>query len=219
MQSVLSIHRSWHDPLPGLRRAAALLIAVAAMETAAILLQQAKPWLPPIYTLSVIRALDIFLLLVWGSYPLSRKYLQAGLQESISIAALLGLSGIIFLFSLKWISGISLFGGARREAILVLTSCLLAPVAEELVFRGILYRIVREWWPVWLCTILVSILFAALHWTFGQNPLLPFCGSVIFCLVYEKTKSILSPVLVHITGNLIIYILPLLTIWRAIGAA
>jgi hypothetical protein len=214
MQSVLSVHRSWHDPLPGLRRAAALLVAVAALETAAILLNHVKPWLSPIYILSLTRALDILFLLIWGSYPFSKKYIQAGLKESIFLAALLGFTGVISLIFLKGLFGISLFEGVRREAIFLLTSCFLAPVAEELVFRGILYRLARERWPAWVCTIPVSILFAALHWTFHQSSLLPFCGSVIFCLIYEKTKSILSPILVHITGNLIIYVLPLLPLWQ-----
>lgn len=218
MQGVFAVSRSWHDPFPGLKRAAALLVAVAALEFSAVLLQHQEGLLPSIYVLALLRALDIVILLVWGSWPLSRHYLQVGLRDSIPLTALLCLCGVAFLVSWKFFFGQSLFEG-RRGAIFLLTSCLLAPVAEELVFRGILYRIAREWWNPAVCTIVISLLFAGLHLAFHQDPLLPFCGSLVFCLAYEKTKSILSPILVHIMGNLIIYALPLLPLWKMMGAS
>jgi membrane protease YdiL (CAAX protease family) len=209
MQNILAISGSWHDPFPGLKRAAALLFSVAALEFAAVLLQHQQTLLPSIYVLALLRVSDIAILVVWGSWPLSRHYLQAGLRDSIPIVALLCLCGVAFLISWRLFFGQSLFEG-RRGAIFLLTSCLLAPIAEELVFRGILYRMTREWWNAAVCTIVISLLFAGLHFAFHQAPFLPFCGSLVFCLAYEKTKSILSPILVHIMGNLIIYALPLL---------
>lgn len=218
MQGLLAVSRSWHDPRPGLRRAAVLLLALAAMETAAVLVQHQSPLLPPIHALALLRSMDILLLVTLGTWPLSKRYLQIGLKESIPTTLFLGLCGVIFIVLWKVFFGQALFPGVRREAAFLITSCLLAPVAEELVFRGILYRIAREWWNAATSTILISLLFAGLHFIFHQSPLLPFCGSVIFCLVYEKTKSILSPILVHITGNLVIYALPLLPLLQTIGS-
>ncbi len=180
-----------------------------------MLLQRYKPFLPPTYALALLRGLDVLILAVWGPWPLSKKYLQDSLKESALFALFLGCCGAIFLVLWRNFSGQPLFEGTRRDAAFLVTACLLAPIAEELVFRGILYRVAREWWNIAVCTMFISLIFAAVHFAFHQYPLLPFLGSVIFCLAYEKTKSILSPILVHITGNFIIYGLPLTPLWKA----
>ena len=80
--------------------------------------------------------------------------------------------------------------------------------AEELVFRGILYRGMRSVWPAVPSVLVNSLAFACLHFLFSGQAVLPFVGSLVFCVGYEKTKHILAPVLLHVFGNLIIYAAP-----------
>jgi membrane protease YdiL (CAAX protease family) len=217
MPNLLTFPASWRDPFPCLRRAAALLLILLALETTAILLQNRFD-LRPVYLLTALRIVDLGILLAWGPWELSRFQVKAELRTAAPIAVLLGLAGAILLVLWEKLLGLPLFkvSGIVRHtsgfplAAFLLTSCLLGPLVEELVFRGILYRTARERWPSWVCTVAVSLLFAGLHLSLRQNPLVPFCGSLLFCLVYEKAKSILSPILVHITGNLLIYLFPLI---------
>lgn len=216
MQGLLYFSSSWRDPLPGLKRVAALLLIILILETAAILLN--RYWsFRSVTILALLRLLDLGVLLTFGPWDFSKDHVKTGLKTAAPLALILGLAGAIFLLfwascfgsplfklstSIRHLNGFSL-------AAFLLTSCLLAPVVEELLFRGILYRLARERWPVWFCTATVSLVFAALHLGSIQRFLVAFCGSVLFCLVYEKTKSILSPILVHVTGNLLIYLSPL----------
>lgn len=216
MQGILAFSSSWRDPCPGLKRASALLLVVLLLEAAAIL--TSRQWgLQPLYILPLLRLVDLSILLVWGPWDFSTRRIKTGLQTAVLVAVVLGLAGAIFLLSWGKYFGSPLFGVTTSVrhlsgfpfAAFLLTSCLLAPFAEELVFRGILYRLARERWPVWLCTAAVSLLFAALHLGAIQRFLTAYLGSVIFCLVYERTRSILTPILVHVTGNLLIYLFPL----------
>ncbi len=50
--------------------------------------------------------------------------------------------------------------------------------------------------------------FASIHILFSNAVLFPLLGSVVFCVGYEVTKTILTPILLHISGNLIIYMSP-----------
>jgi membrane protease YdiL (CAAX protease family) len=78
-----------------------------------------------------------------------------------------------------------------------------APVCEEVFFRGFLYDALRSRMPVLLAAILQSLLFAALH-TFGamHNVAVFFLG-LILTAVYQWRKTLLAPIFVHAGNNLI----------------
>jgi membrane protease YdiL (CAAX protease family) len=222
MQSLFSFSASWRDPCPSLRRAAALLLIILALEATAILLRLRFEF-RPVYLLTTLRIVDLAILLALGPWDFSRSHVKLGLKIAAPVAVLLGLAGALFLISWEKYFGHPLFkvspiirdSSGFPLAAFLLASCLLGPLVEEFVFRGILYRSARERLPALVCALVVSLVFAGLHFGLGQNPLVPFCGSLVFCLVYEKAKSILSPTLVHIAGNLLIYLFPLLQFSRA----
>ena len=75
-----------------------------------------------------------------------------------------------------------------------------APVAEELFFRGILYGWLRARMGVWKGLGLSALLFAVLHANFMV--FLPILGlGLLFGWVYEQTGSLAAPVVVHILHN------------------
>lgn len=89
--------------------------------------------------------------------------------------------------------------------------CILAPIAEEIIFRGWLYGKLREIIPgkklsIVLSIFLTSLLFAILHgqWNVGVTV---FALSVVMCIARELTGTIYSGILLHILKNTIAFAL------------
>ena len=99
-----------------------------------------------------------------------------------------------------------LIGGDRIIAFIVLA--LVAPIAEELIFRGWLYGKVRnllhgkigERIGIAISVILVSFTFAAVHQHFNVQ-LTVFIMSVVMCLMREITGTIYASILLHMLKN------------------
>ena len=79
---------------------------------------------------------------------------------------------------------------------------IVAPICEELIFRGWLYGKLRAKIPALPAILLVSFLFGLVHgqWNVG---VVVFCMSVATCLIRELTGTIYGGVLVHIIRNTI----------------
>lgn len=82
---------------------------------------------------------------------------------------------------------------------------ILAPIAEEVVFRGLIMKIIFRKYPK------IGFLVSALLFTFAHIPtdilsfLLYFVMAVGLCLVYYRTKRIEASILLHFINNLIGY--------------
>lgn len=84
----------------------------------------------------------------------------------------------------------------------------IAPVAEELFFRGILYTFFRRWGIA--CALIVSTaIFVGLHVPMGI-PLTQIIGGLVFATAYETTKNLTVPMTIHCLGNLAIFSLSLI---------
>lgn len=87
-------------------------------------------------------------------------------------------------------------------AILTIQIILIGPLAEELFFRGFIYRLVREKYSFLVSAALSSLFFSAIHNTLAH--ILPiFIISLGLCYVYEKTKKILPCIILHALHNLV----------------
>ena len=216
MHYFFHFHRSWFDPVPGLNRALALIIAVLFVESSTLLFRGNHLPFPLIYLQGIIRIADILILLVWGPWVFKGPHISKAVKDALGVTLFFSICGVLCLTGWKYLSGSSMFllgDEIFRQDMTILivfyiTSCLLSPIAEELLFRGILYRKLREKWNMPVSTLAVSTLFALIHSHFTGQALVPFLGSLIFCIGYEKNKFILSPILLHISGNLIIYLSP-----------
>lgn len=90
------------------------------------------------------------------------------------------------------------------------TAIVLAPLFEELLFRGVLLPWAVRRAGYWPAVAAVSAIFAGMH--FHLPSLLPlFMLSVFFCIVYSRTRSLLVPIGMHACFNAVTVILLLLT--------
>jgi membrane protease YdiL (CAAX protease family) len=83
----------------------------------------------------------------------------------------------------------------------VLVVCVLAPLAEETIFRGFVYGYLRRWAPVPLAIPISGAIFAALHMELLL--LLPlFAVGCILALAFQGSRSLWPGALVHALFNL-----------------
>ncbi len=135
----------------------------------------------------------------------------------ILLALLLGPSMAIAFNMLILYSGICRLSPAYSNAVThlyavdifwgVILYGLIAPVIEEVLFRGIIYRRIRRFsGDILAATLVSSLLFALYHGNLVQG-VYAFAIGLIFALIYEWTGIIFIPVLLHATANLCIYLL------------
>jgi len=100
-------------------------------------------------------------------------------------------------------------GNTGGLILLFLVGGVVAPITEELFFRGILYGFLRRWGVV-PALVLSSLLFVLAHETvFTAFILIQLTGGLLFALAYEMEKNLMVPITLHVLGNLAIYILSL----------
>lgn len=84
----------------------------------------------------------------------------------------------------------------------------LAPVAEELVFRGVIYPVLKQRGHPGLAMWGTSFLFATIH--FNRTTLLPLAFlALVWTWLYERTDNLLAPILAHSVFNLANFVLAL----------
>ena len=85
--------------------------------------------------------------------------------------------------------------------------CLLAPVAEELVFRGAVLRSLLAWKPErrWLMIALSALLFALAHFNPAQMPH-AFIIGLLLGWMYQRTGSLAPGIAYHWANNTVAYV-------------
>jgi membrane protease YdiL (CAAX protease family) len=75
-----------------------------------------------------------------------------------------------------------------------------APVFEETLFRGFIYPVLKTKWGLWPALVVVSLVFAAIH--FHVPSLLPlFLLGIALGLAYESSGTLLAPIVLHAVFN------------------
>ena len=95
-------------------------------------------------------------------------------------------------------------GGDRVIAFITLV--IIAPIAEEIIFRGWLYGKLRAKLSMPIAMILTSLLFGILHgqWNVGVNV---FALSIVLCGLREVTGTIYSGIVTHMIKNAVAFFL------------
>jgi len=77
---------------------------------------------------------------------------------------------------------------------------ILTPIAEEIIFRGFVFKGVRRTTPFWVAALVVSALFGLAHgqWNVGLDV---FAMSIISCYLVEKSGSLWPSIFLHVIKN------------------
>lgn len=94
-------------------------------------------------------------------------------------------------------SGIFDFGG---KLIAFIALVVVAPIAEEVIFRGWLYGKLRSRMGMIMAILITSVLFGIMHgqWNVGVNV---FAMSIVLCGLREVTGTIYAGILLHMVKN------------------
>lgn len=139
-----------------------------------------------------------------------------GLAPIGFVVSLILSAGLTWLFMLfPWFDageiqdvGFSYYVTGLKKVIAFTTLVVIAPIAEEIIFRGWLYGRIREKiscemseaLSIILASLLVSILFGIVHlqWNVGVNV---FALSLVLCVLREITGTIYAGILTHMIKN------------------
>lgn len=84
--------------------------------------------------------------------------------------------------------------------VLMITTTVTSPIAEEFIFRGLLLNRLIKKTNIWGGILISSLLFAAVH-TQAEKLIATFLFGIIASLIYLKTKNLFVPILIHILHN------------------
>jgi uncharacterized protein len=84
---------------------------------------------------------------------------------------------------------------------------IMAPIVEEILYRGILFRVFKKEMikPVWII-LMSGLIFGVIHLNFVQSTYATILG-ILMALAYYWTKNILVPILMHFGNNLLAVII------------
>lgn len=86
------------------------------------------------------------------------------------------------------------------RGLLVLTVLFQAPLLEEPIFRGIIFRGLSKTLPVWSAMVISGAFFALVHVNAASFVAVWFLG-IVFAWLYQRTRTILAPMTLHFLFN------------------
>jgi len=164
---------------------------------------------------AVFLAIAVGLAALTGPAAVSRLGLRPGpLRASVGYVIGVGVAFYVFLgiYSALVDPGqpqtiLEDFGTRQSTGLLIASAVLLvviAPIAEELFFRGLVYGALRSWIGPVAAALSVSTIFGLLHFTGGGTALIVpplIMLSLAFCLLYQRTGTLYAPIALHAMNN------------------
>lgn len=126
---------------------------------------------------------------------------------------------IFYAFSLVWATLLETstkeklleqLGANEGTALLIgsaALTCVVAPICEEILFRGLLYTSLRNWKGPWPAALITAVVFGLVHGTSAPaQDLLPlaFLGFAL-CVLYRMTGSLYTCIAAHALNNAIAF--------------
>ncbi len=157
----------------------------------------------------------IMLVSFWGkglpSIGLGRETAVAGLKKGLLWSVLFGLAaGVLFLvLYAAQISPLRMIQtrlpiDTRELVLFFLVGGVIAPIAEEVFFRGIVYGFLRRW-SISMAVVGTTVIFVAAHAIKSGVPVPQIVGGIVFAIAYEVEGNLLVPITIHVLGNLAIF--------------
>lgn len=199
------------------------LLAVGLLEVVAMATGMVWP-LPRLWLIAATRTAQVLSVMVLAVAQagglhvlgLDKKSMLTGLKTG-----LIGSAGFAAIASLLFM-GLSMAGLNPLEIIrsplpaqvpqrilFFFIAGIVAPVAEEIVFRGLIFGYLRRW-GLPAAILISTALFAAFH--LPAIPVTQIVGGVVFAIAYHMSKSLMTPIVIHMLGNLAIFSLSLVVV-------
>lgn len=105
------------------------------------------------------------------------------------------------------LTGADAWGEPSYMAALLLGVVLLAPLMEEMIFRGLLFGWLRRRYGLWHAAALAALGHAILHFDQGALPGL-FLFFLFLAWIYEYSQSLWVPTIIHSVHNFVVLQLP-----------
>ena len=91
--------------------------------------------------------------------------------------------------------------------LVIFQTVVLAPVSEELLFRGIMLRRLQNYLPgFWGPALISSAIFGIYHMNLAQG-IFAFLFGLLICAVYDSMQNLWAAIALHAGGNLISVVL------------
>lgn len=125
-------------------------------------------------------------------------------------AASHGLSILISLINIDGILGSYAESSASLYAsgviLVVIRTVILAPVVEELIFRGLIFSRIKSYTGFWIAALISAAIFGVYHLNLAQG-IYAFLFGILFCLIYRRFENLLACIFMHASANLLSVIL------------
>ena len=100
------------------------------------------------------------------------------------------------------------FGQIELTPFYIILTIIVAPIAEELIFRGILFgRLAATKMPVLVAALISALIFAWLHGDIPSKFLATLTLGLFLCVLYEKTGNLALCMCAHALNNIIVIFL------------
>ncbi len=193
------------------------LLVYSICSTAIESLGQGKE-LQYVYLLKRIVQFSFYMIFIWFihhvgnvrfDYPMRFKLHHFFLSMAVLFSVIIFYENSIQLLIDKYLSvELTLLGidSSAEEVMfrypipLIIQTCITAPIAEEIIVRGYLLKILQRTFTQGAALILSSLFFAVLHFDFA-NTLFYFLIGMILGTVYIKLRSMLYCILLHLLMN------------------
>lgn len=107
----------------------------------------------------------------------------------------------VFAYYLNFVLKTSLFDNSNNIAITLLSTGILGPIIEELMFRGIIYNELKSKYSNMKSILITTIFFAVIHINIIQILYALIIGFILI-FVYEKYNNIKAPIILHMASNI-----------------
>jgi hypothetical protein len=135
-------------------------------------------WMAPLFVFGMMALVSLQLGLGWkewteGRFGANPQSSVTMLQESKDLALLL---------------------------VVAFSAVVIAPLTEEVIFRGYLYPVVKRFTDRWFAALFTGVLFGVIHFNVFSLPTLTVIG-VVLVILYEKTGSLWITIACHAAFN------------------
>lgn len=145
----------------------------------------------------------IFIPLLINDYKKYKKQTNTKINYFylIILGVILSLIYNVFAYYLNFALKTSLFDNNSNVAVTLLSTGILGPIIEELMFRGIIYNELKSKYSNMKSILITTIFFAIIHINIIQILYALIIGFILI-FVYEKYNNIKAPIILHMASNI-----------------